>query len=131
MFRIMYIPVTFKNVILSLVSDNFMVYMVCLIPSIAFFGSIYTMIGVSLNNIEEFFKPREFAQKSFFEKVKVVVCPLIIIATIFIMVWLCLFTSRKMKEYKRRQANMENESLMDSAHQNSFIEDAGNLERLT
>ena len=99
MFRIMYIPVTFKNVILSLVSDNLFVYMMCLIPSICFFGSIYTMIGLSLNNIEEFFKPRGFAQKSFFEKVKVVVSYLILVATIIIMVWICMFTSRKKKEY--------------------------------
>lgn len=112
MFRIMYIPVTFKNVILALCETNLVVYLICLIPAIFFFGTIYTMIGLGLNNINDFFKPRDFKEKTTFEKVKIIVGYIILIATIFIMVWICMFTRKKMREYKDKESSTENGHLL-------------------
>ena len=61
-FRVMYIPVTFKNVILSLTGRNFGIYLAGLVPAILFFGSLYTLIGLSLKNISEFYKPDSFGK---------------------------------------------------------------------
>lgn len=109
----MYIPVTFKNVILSLTDTDLVVYLVCLIPAIFFFGTIYTMIGLGLNNIEEFFEPKEFSDLSTIEKIKIISGYMIIVATIIIMIWICKFTNRKIEEYKRMEEDNEKQEILE------------------
>jgi hypothetical protein len=84
-----------------------------LIPAIFFFGTIYTMIGLGLNNIEDFFRPRGFGEKTLFEKIKIILGYLIAIATMIIMVVICLFTKKKIRQYKERESQIENGNLLE------------------
>jgi hypothetical protein len=59
-FRLMYIPITIKNVFLSLSLTPFKIFMICLTPEILIFGSIYTMVGIKLKNVHQFFSSSQF-----------------------------------------------------------------------
>ena len=99
MLRVMFIPVTFKNVLVALSDISPFIVMVCFVPFIFFFGGLYTFIGVNLSKAEEYLYPKDFASKSFAEKLKVVMGYFIITATISLFVFLSWFTKKKLKEY--------------------------------
>ena len=103
-FRIMYIPVTFKNVLLSLSGTPFYIYAISLLPAIFFFGSLYTFIGLGLNNISEFYEPGKFNKQSGFGKAKIILGYCVIVFTIVIFVVVCRFTSKKIKNYEAEEA---------------------------
>ena len=64
MIRVMYVPVTVKNVILGLCQPKLLVYVVCIIPEVLLLGSFYTFIGLSLNNFEEYADGEKHEQSS-------------------------------------------------------------------
>lgn len=110
-FRIMYIPVTFKNCILPLTGTNYKVYAICLIPAIFFFGTLYTLIGLGLNSVDEFFEVKRFGKMKFFEKVKVIVGYIVAICTLGMFIGIWCYTKIKMKEFKKKMENEGNTAL--------------------
>jgi uncharacterized membrane protein YdjX (TVP38/TMEM64 family) len=120
--RIMFIPVTFKNCILPLTGTPYNIYFVGLLVAIFFFGTLYTMIGLGLKNVEEFFVPKNFGQLNVFQKVKVIMSWLIMVGTIAIFVYIYFFTKRKMREFEEQVEEEEERSKNNS----KLLNESGN-----
>ncbi len=113
-FRFMYIPVTFKNVVLSLSGTSFLVYFISLTPEVFLFGSIYTFIGISLNNASDYYKPGGFKKQDSWGKIKIVLGYIIILVTILILICICRFTKNKIKAYEVEEKRKKEQEILDS-----------------
>jgi uncharacterized membrane protein YdjX (TVP38/TMEM64 family) len=103
-FRIMYIPVIFKNIILSLTGKSFFIYACSLLVSITFFGFLYTMIGLNLNNISDFYRASSFEKENIYGKAKIIIGYFTILLSLTLFILICRFTHKKIAQYELEEA---------------------------
>ena len=103
----MYIPITLKNIILSLTTRRFVVYLACLVPEIFGFGSLYTMLGLGIKNFSSALGKEGFANQTPLMKAKIVIGYLVVIFTVTALVAISCHTKRRIREYEAKERTAE------------------------
>ena len=120
MLRVMFIPVTIKNTLVALAGMKYLVVILCYLPSILVFNTLYTMIGIHLDTIQEVLNPKDFSKKSFPEKIKVIMGYIIIVLTITFFILMICFTKRKMDQYQKEYGDLDSDEEEDLEYERMF-----------
>ena len=97
MIRLLYIPVTFKNILLAISGAKFWMYLLCLVLDCLAFGSLFTLIGIRLTTFDASTKKKTFAQMSLVEKFNLILTYLLILLTIFTVATIAVYTKFKLE----------------------------------
>jgi len=102
MIRFMFIPVTLKNIALSLGGGGYFIFTFWNFVSTLTFGSLYIFIGAELNIHKHTKKLNwgSFKESGIAEQLEIVLFPVIFIATISIMCFFCILTRRKLRKFR-------------------------------
>ena len=101
LLRIMFIPVTFKNCILSLCGGGYWIYIFWYVLATQIFGSLYIGVGMSLENFEDILHSGSFWKKNGLEKTKVILGYVLGLGTVVLLVLIYLYTRRKIAQFKQ------------------------------
>lgn len=112
MIRLLYIPVTFKNILLAISGAKFWMYLLCLVLDCLAFGSLFTLIGIRLITFDASTKKKTFAQMSLVEKFNLILTYLLILLTIFTVATIAVYTKFKLEQLETirqdRQLDLQN-----------------------
>ena len=100
MLRVIFIPVAFKNTLVGLANIPYIIVIICYFISLVLMNPVYTLIGVNLDNVEDYINPSSFNNKTPPEKIKIVLGYIFIIFTFGIFLFLYCYTRRKLEEYR-------------------------------
>ena len=102
MLRFLYIPETFKNILLAITGASFWMYLVCLITEHFIFGSMFVLIGLQLTSIDTNEVKKKFSEMNILEKQKVLSTYAVILLTITAVIAIVFYTRRKIDELRLR-----------------------------
>lgn len=103
MIRLLYIPVTFKNIILGISGATYWMFIVCLVVDHLFFGSMFILLGLQLTSLGQSHTDKKFSDMSFLERMKVVSVYALILLTIASVIFIGIYSRRKMTEIEARK----------------------------
>lgn len=104
LLRFLFIPVTFKNLILSCFGKSYLVFISWYVLATFVFGCLYIEIGLYLSTLEDLINPQSFWKKSTPEKIKVILGYCVLIFTVLLILSISCYTKVRLAEMEREDS---------------------------